>query len=193
MRKRLDSPYLVKIWRTGGFIVSTNVLENKQYYSQSGHGTCVFGKREKILQMHFEEEMWLQDTHYALPDDMVMFYKLYLLGAKIAINRKVKFVHLDAGASLSNENRKLANIYASARNGFIFWHRFIYKCQGNKFLSIVCVMRRIFFTTFFALLKSLVKQKWNDVSTYIKAYADAFRFIRSKQYKNLPLIESRSF
>ncbi len=188
MAERLNSSYLVKIWRTGGFIVNTNMQEGKQYYSQSGHGTCVFGKRETLQAMHFDEEIWLQDTRYALPDDMVMFYKLHLMGARIAVNRSVRFVHLDAGSSLASEEKKLANMYASARNGFVFWHRFIYKCQDKKWLSVACVLRRMFFTLFFAFLKSLAKWNWRYVSTYAKAYADAFRFVRSERYKELPAI-----
>lgn len=41
IRKRLKDSFMVKVWRTGGFIVNSAVEDNKQYYSQSGHGTCV--------------------------------------------------------------------------------------------------------------------------------------------------------
>ena len=120
IRKRLKDSFMVKVWRTGGFIVNSAVEDNKQYYSQSGHGTCVFGRTKALKELHFEEELWLQDAKYALPDDMVMFYKLYLRGNVIAMNREVEFVHLDAGSSLMDDNKKLNNIYASARNGLIF-------------------------------------------------------------------------
>ena len=94
IRKRLKDSFMVKVWRTGGFIVNSAVEDNKQYYSQSGHGTCVFGRTKALKELHFEEELWLQDAKYALPDDMVMFYKLYLRGNVIAMNREVEFVHL---------------------------------------------------------------------------------------------------
>jgi len=182
---------MVKIWRTGGFIVNTNIIPHIQYYNQSGHGTCLFGKTEAVKKMHFEDELWLQDTRYALPDDMVMFYKLYLQGNKIAMNTEVRFVHLDAGASLMNGDKKRNNIYASARNGLIFWHRFVYGRDiglSDKMVSIACLFRRIVFTTFFAFLKGLLKGDLINAKTYIKGYGDGWKYICSDNYKELRAI-----
>ncbi|MCH5311281.1 MAG: hypothetical protein J1E57_04910 [Prevotella sp.] len=186
----MKSSFIVKIWRTGGFIINTNIEFDKQYYNQSGHGACIFGKVKALQDLHFEDELWLQDTKYSLPDDMVMFYKLYLMGNIIAMNRKVRFLHLDAGTSIVNQNRKLQNIYASARNGFIFWHRFIYKCRDKKCLSIICIIRRVFFTLFFSLLKGLVKLDLCYFIVYLKAYINAYKYIRSMSYKKIPPIKT---
>lgn len=188
IRKHIKEPLLVKIWRTGGFIVNTSTDTYKQYYNQSGHGTCVFGRTKALKELHFEEELWLQDTKYALPDDMVMFYKLYLKGNIIAMNRNVDFLHLDAGTSLSDSDKKQNNIYASARNGFIFWHRFIYKHKDKKYLSILCFCRRVLFTTFFALLKGLLKCDLRAFRTYIKGYRDGWIYLHSNKYRQLPSI-----
>lgn len=86
IHRKLNERFMVKVWQTGGFIVNTNIQPGKQYYNQSGHGACIFGLAEAINAIHFEEELWLQDTRYALPDDMVFFYKLYLNGNQIAMN-----------------------------------------------------------------------------------------------------------
>ena len=155
IRKRLKDSFMVKVWRTGGFIVNSAVEDNKQYYSQSGHGTCVLGRTKALKELHFEEELWLQDAKYALPDDMVMFYKLYLRGNVIAMNREVEFVHLDAGSSLMDDNKKLNNIW----------------------LSILCIVRRIFFTSLFSLLKGVVKRDMRYFNTYVKGYRDGWKYI----------------
>lgn len=183
IKKRLKEPFMVKIWRTGGFIVNNAIKSNKQYYNQSGHGTCIFGRTKALKEANFAEELWLQDAKYALPDDMVMFYKLYLKGNVIAMNRKVEFVHLDAGSSLIDDNKKLNNIYASARNGFIFWHRFIYNYKDKKWLSVLCLTRRIFFTLLFSLLKGVIKRDMRFVNTYIKGYKDSWKYVHSIAYK----------
>lgn len=185
IRKRLKDSFMVKVWRTGGFIVNSAVEDNKQYYSQSGHGTCVFGRTKALKELHFEEELWLQDAKYALPEDMVMFYKLYLKGNVIAMNREVEFVHLDAGSSLMDDNKKLNNIYASARNGLIFWHRFIYKCRDKKWLSILCIVRRIFFTSLFALLKGIIRWDIRYFKTYMEGYRDGWKYIHTSTYNEL--------
>lgn len=48
------------------------------------------------------------------------------------MNLDVKFIHLDAGSSLMNENKKLNNIFASARNRFIFWYKLVYQVRVEK-------------------------------------------------------------
>lgn len=185
----LKSDYLIEINRSGGFIVNTNVIENKQYYNQSGHGTCVFGKTQNLKDIRFEEEMWLQDTKYALPDDMVMYYKIFLYGNKIAMNRNVEFIHLDAGSSLMNVDKKLNNIFASARNGLIFWYKFVYTQRDKKLLSILCFIRRIFFTCLFSFIKGVIYLDFKQFRTYIKAYIDGFKYIKSDKYKPLKIIK----
>lgn len=181
----LESDYMVEINRAGGFVINSNIIENKQYYNQSGHGTCVFGKTQNLKDIRFEEEMYLQDTKYALPEDMVMFYKIFLYGNKIAINRSVEFIHLDAGTSLMNVDKKLNNIFASARNGLIFWYKFVYTERDKKLLSILCFIRRIFFTCLFSFIKGIVYLDFQQFKTYIKAYIDGFKYIKSDKYKPL--------
>ena len=188
IQKPIDEDYLLKIWRTGGFIVNSRVFEGVQYFSQSGHVTCIFGFTSAIKAMHFEDELWLQDTVYALPDDQVFFYKLYLTGNRIVVNRDVRFVHLDASTTLKNSDKTLKIIYASARNGIIFWHRFICSCRSKKWLSILCIIRRVLFTTFFALIKGLISWNFAKVKTYIRAYYDGLRYLRSEKYRRLSQI-----
>lgn len=185
----LKSDYLVEINRAGGFVVNINTIENKQYYNQTGHGTCIFGKTQNLKKIRFEEEIWLQDTKYALPEDMVMFYKIFLYGNKTAMNNNVCFIHLDAGTSLMNEDKKLNNTFASARNGLIFWYKFVYTQRDKKLLSILCFIRRIFFTCLFSFIKGVVHLDFKQFRTYIKAYIDGFKYIKSDKYKPLTIIK----
>lgn len=185
IHRSLSEPLMVKIWRTGGFIVNTNIAPDRQYYNESGHGTCIFGQTRAIAAIHFEEELWLEDTRYALPEDMVFYHKLFLHGYRIAVNRAVRFVHLDAGNSTAGDDKRLVNTYASARNGFIFWHRVVYRCRDRRWLSALCMARRICFTLCFALAKGALRRDFSQAKTYLRAYRDGFRFVHSSRYKQL--------
>ena len=184
-KKSLKNRFVTIVNNSGGFTANTNIQPDIQYYNQSGHGTCLFGKTQKIKEIHFEDELWLEDTKYALPEDMVMFYKLYLYGNKIAMNFDVKFIHLDAGSSLMNENKKINNIFASARNGYIFWYKFIYQIRKKKVVTILAMSRRIFFTCFFSFIKGIIKCNFKYFRTYIKGYIDGYKYVKSSQYKPL--------
>lgn len=56
--------------------MNTIIKKGRQYYNQSGAGACIFGLASAMKGIHFGEEMWLQDTVYALPEDMLLYYKL---------------------------------------------------------------------------------------------------------------------
>lgn len=183
--RKLREDFVVKVWRTGGFVVNTNIKKGRQYYNQNGSGTCIFGLASAMKGINFGEEMWLQDTVYALPEDMLLYYKLYLAGNRIAMNMDVMFFHLDAGATLVNTDKYINNIYALARNGVIFWHCFIYLCGDKRWLSSLCFARRIFFTSFFALLKGIKKGDFIIFKAYLKAYTDGFNYIRSDKYRRI--------
>lgn len=184
-KKSLKSNFIIVINNSGGFTVNTNIQPNIQYYNQSGHGTCIFGKTQKIKEIHFEDELWLEDTKYALPEDMVMFYKLHLYGNKNVMNPDVKFIHLDAGSTLINEDKEINNIFASARNGYIFWYKFIYQIREKKLVTILAMTRRIFFTCFFSFIKGVIKFNFKYFKTYIKAYIDGYKYVKSPKYKPL--------
>lgn len=184
-KKALKNNFIIVINNSGGFTVNTNIQPNIQYYNQSGHGTCLFGKTQKIKEIHFEDELWLEDTKYALPEDMVMFYKLYLYGNKNVMNPDVKFIHLDAGSSLINEDKKINNVFASARNGYIFWYKFVYQIRKKKFITILSMTRRIFFTCFFSFIKGAIKFNLKYFRTYVNAYIDGYKYVKSPKYKSL--------
>lgn len=183
--RKLREDFVEKVWRTGGFVVNTNIKKGRQYYNQSGSGACIFGLASAMKGIHLGEEMWLQDTVYALSEDMLLYYKLYLDRNRIAINMDVSFFHLDAGATLVNTDKYINNIYALARNGVIFWHRFIYLCGDKRWLSSRCFARRIFCSSFFALLKGIKKADFKIFKTYLKTYTNGFNYIRSDKYRQL--------
>ena len=182
--------YLITITRTGGFCRNKEVDHHKQYYSQSGHGTCCFASRKALDDLHYEEELWLEHTPYVLSEDQVMFYKLFCKGYKIAVNLSVPFCHLDAQSGQPKEDKKLKIAYASARNGYIFWHRFIYlRAKGLERLRCVLAMkRREFFVKMFALLTGLAKKDLHKFKTYMAAYKDARSFVSSVEYKSIPKV-----
>lgn len=91
VHKRIKGNFFMKINLFGGFIVNTHLQPNIQYYTQTGHGSNCFVESQAIKNIHFEDELWLEDSGYPLPEDQVMFYKLYLYGNRIAVCRDAFF------------------------------------------------------------------------------------------------------
>lgn len=152
--KNTHDNYLYKINNCGGFVVNTHINPSNPVYSQTGHGSNCFCKVENLRNIHFEDELWLEKSGYPLPEDQVMFYKMYLTGTKIAVCMNTYFRHLDA-ASTNDGKRYLRIAQSKAGNFMIFWYRFIFLQKGrySRYLTIIPALGRIFSECILYILK----------------------------------------
>ena len=178
------SKWAYKVLATGGF--AYNNRPNRPYYlSQTNAGPCFLCRKYDFLKINYVEESWLERVPYALPDDQVMFYKMYLNGLKMLTSFDSGIVHLDAGSTLGNDANRLRKIiYSEYHNKMIFWHRFIYR-GGRGWLKAIPFGYAMLFQLGKYGAKRLLgrKEGWEACS---KGIADGLRFIRSEEYKNLP-------
>lgn len=182
-----DGKWGYKVMRNSGYSYN-NHPKPGVYWSQTNAGPCFFCSKSDFLKIHFEEELWMDNLKYAQGDDQVMFYKMYLSGLKQLTWFGSGIKHLDAGSSMINEEKEKMLIYSDFRFKTIFWHRFIYQ-PDKSFLSrvwnIICIGYALSFTLFISTLKcdfDVLKLKY-------RAIKEAWQFIKSKEYKNLPLIK----
>lgn len=174
--KNTHDQFFYKINLCGGYVVNTEYDISKPIYSQTGHGSHCFAKTTALKDIHFEDELWLEVSGYPLPEDQVMFYKLYLKKHKIAVCLNTYFCHLDA-ASTNDGRRYLKIAQAKAGNFMIFWYRFIYmQTKGiKKYWSIFLTAGRIFMECILYILKchniKVIKSTFHGLSfgfRYIK-------------------------
>lgn len=184
--RRNDGEWGYKVMRNSGYSYNNNPKLDI-YLSQTNAGACFLCRKRDFLNIHFEDELWLDNVRYALGEEQIMYYKMYLLGLNILTWFRSGIKHLDAGTAMMNEEREKMLIYSDFRIKIIFWHRFIYlpdKYFFSRLFSILAICYTCFFTLFISLLKcniDILKLKW-------KAIKDGISFIRSKEYKDLPLI-----
>ena len=115
-----------------------------------------------------------------------MYYKMYRKGLKVATLYDCDIEHLDAGDNL-NPERERRLIYADFRFKTIFWHRFIFMPEKSCLMKVwdcLCIGYAIMFT----LTVSLLKCRFSVLETKYDAVRDACGFIRSPEYRSLPLI-----
>ena len=185
--RRDDGKWGYKVMRNSGY--SYNVDPKLGVYlSQTNAGPCFFCKKENFLKIHFEEEIWMDQMKYALGEDQVMFYKMYCMGLKQLTWFHSGIKHLDAGTTIMSEEKERMLIYSDFRFKTIFWHRFIYlpdKCEWSKVWSIITIGYTLLFTLFISLMKGRI----DIFKLKVKAMKDAVHFIKSEEYRALPLIK----
>lgn len=184
---RKESVYARRISVTGGYIKNINLKAGKDYLSQSGNFQCFFIKTKVACSILFEDELWLEQVKYAIPDDQVFFYKLFINGYTIAYSPQITYNHLDGRTSI-NTNRDSLVTYAVAKNYVVFWHRFLFT-QTNRFLLKGKLVAGLFYrcvnSTIIALAFCLIKGRKYKFKMTIKGIIDAFKFIKSQEYKQI--------
>lgn len=167
-----------KVLSTAGFSYINNP-KKAVYESQTNAGPCFLCRKKDFLNIKYEDELWLDETPYAFPDDQVMFYKMHLSGLKILTSYDSGIVHLDAGSSTGNVDRTCKVIYSEYRNKLIFWYRFLYSNENNYFLrlwKIACITYVYGLQSVNAGYK-LLRGKREETNAFFCATKDALNFI----------------
>ena len=181
-----DGEWAYKVMNNAGY--SYNLKPSKDVYlSQTNAGPCFLCKKRDMLSIHFEDELWLDNMPYAMGEDEVMFYKMYMNGLKILTLFNSGIIHLDAGSTLNSYEVEKTRIYCDFRFKTIFWHRFIYSPEKNSFKKFMSVIS-IVYTFLFSFLISFLKCRFSIIKIKIIAVQNARKFINSSQYRSLPSI-----
>lgn len=183
--RRHDNVWGYKVMRTGGYSYNKNIRK-EVYISQTNAAACFLCRKEDFLNLHFEDELWMDSMSYALGDDQVMYYKMFCNGLKQLTWYSHQIVHLDAGNNMAVEKER-KRLYGDVFFKTIFWHRFIYTPEKNRLVKlwdIACITYYLTFTLLISLTKcncKVFKAKW-------AALRDAYSFLRSEKYKSLSKI-----
>ena len=174
--RRGDDIWGYKVMRTAGYSYNANPTLST-YWSQTNAGPCFMCKKETFLDIHFEEELWLDKLAYPLGEDQVMYYKMHLSNLKQLTSYHTGIIHLDAGDNRNPQKEKML-LYADLRFKILFWYRFLYSQEKNFLLKMWNVLCLTYLLSF-ALIISLVKCKWNIIKVKWQAVRDARSLIKS--------------
>ena len=174
------SKWFDTIASTGGHRTYVNCEEG---LCQTGAFACFFIKASKAKDVHFEEELWLEQgsiSSYAAYDDAVFYYKLYLQGGKIAYTHNTDFLHLDAAVGRPAQDRltaKRIRLYTIARNRTIFWYQHIWSNHRNL-RNLIGGIYGIVNYALYNLVIDLHPKYWSAIGAMWQGYRDAFSYIR---------------
>lgn len=172
-----DNPlYYVSITNTGGHKLHRKIKGNT-FKTQSGQFACFLLKSECVNTMRLEEEYWLDQTPYALPDDQVFFYKAFSLGYNVMYCKRPFITHLDHGSS--SPSRKKDAAFSGGRNFLIFWYRFLWASAPSYVyrMKLICgISHRVSSFAIWYILNSLFKRQ-NLILPYLKGIKSGMGYI----------------
>lgn len=184
--RRGDKKYGYKVMRTCGYSYNKHP-EARAYFSETNAGPCFLCRKEDFLNIHFEEERWLDAMSYAMGDDEVMYYKMHIAGLKQLTLFGSGILHLDAGSTLQNSDKEKRMVEADYFFRKIFWTRFIQEPERNPLIRIwnkICIS----YFYFFGLTTSLLKGDNEMFRRKLKSIKKACSFLKSHQFSSIPKI-----
>lgn len=184
-----NSSYWNEITATAGHTLRPLADDEEALPTQSAPFNGFFIKSQAIGELKLRDESWLDDATYALPDDQVFFYKAYLAGVKAYYCPGIVLRHLDHGSSSPGRKEKAA--FASGRNFYVFWHRYLWlraASSRRKSLLLLGITYRIVNNALFQLAMCAPRKTTKVFRSYLSGVAAGMRFCRSSSYKKLPRV-----
>lgn len=186
----------VRILKTGGWSYnhSIDTGNHRIYKTESLPWTCFLIKRDIMLNISFEDEMWAEKSGYSAFEDRVMFYKLVKNGYNACVVSDALYKHNDAKTSV--QALKLEPHYAGAFNHYVFWHRYIYSLSKTcleKIWAVVCINYYILMSLIYGFVLCKTGRGSNEIRQItIKGFRDAKKYVKSEEYNSLaPVIQTR--
>ncbi|MBP1967057.1 glycosyltransferase family 2 protein [Paenibacillus aceris] len=152
----------------------------KPIYAHSAPGTCMFARRQALIEADIRNELWVEIPSYPLWEDMVLFYKAWISGFKVMGIPDVGFEHLDAGAT--SFNRSVDASYASGINHIIFWYKFVFKQQKGIISNIINIAALSYWmvtSSLYKMLNGAFRGKKKELQAFIKGLNDGLTYIRN--------------
>ena len=179
----------VTVLNTTGYAYNRHLNQKRKYYeSQSLAGTCFFADVKEMESLDMLSEYWVDEHGYAALEDQVLFYKAWLRGKKAIVVADAVYQHMDA--QTSTRNNKPTVLYSSRFNRVVFWKRFLYeqkKSALGRLWAAVCFGYRLLWIGIdTAVLIARRRMTMEDWHTTRQGGKDARRFLKSREYKNLP-------
>lgn len=185
MPRQDDDRWGYKVMKNSGYSYNKHPRKNV-YQSQTNAGACFLCRKEDFINAQLSQELWVDQVKYPLGEDQVTYYKMHLQGKKVMTYYDHGIEHLDGGNNMSADKERTV-IYSDFRFKTIFWHRFILKPE-RRILAKLGACIALAYTFAFAFVVSIIKFRFDIVKIKYRAIMDGVRFIRSEEYKELPLI-----
>ena len=180
--------YYIKMLANGGWSYNRFGKRHHAYYSShSAPGPCFFANKKAFLRIDFEVEVWVQNSGYAQFEDAIMFYKSHCRGNTPIGVSDTGIVHLDFGKT--EPGRRLNATYAREMNFIIFWHRFLFGTAGTlweKVFRVLCFSYTVVSGLTISIAAGCLRRTSKELVASLNGLRDAYTFLTSQEYRNLP-------
>jgi len=184
-----SSRWAFKVHRNGSF--SYNNHPSKSFYwSQSSGGPAMLWRKEALLNIHLEDERWLDKLGFAYGDDQLETYKLHLNTGRLGVLYDTGITNLDARSSSDGLRRGSSHILIRTKAFFMIWWRSIYRngkdTPASRLLAAAAFSLKMLWMVPVMSGASLIKWDGKYISGFFKGLGSGWREVHSTGFRNLP-------
>ena len=182
---RGDDGWAFKLNRDGGFSFNRNP-RNSFCLTETFAGPCWMVKKDVLKSVHFEDELWLDRMGFSYGDDAVESYKLFMNGFKCGVLYDSGVKNLDAKTSSGAYHKTEKKFYTRSYGMFVTWWRMIYTSRDKRWLSAFMFGLKAGWQLNLHVMLGFVKLNVKIPLNYMKGLKDAWAFVHSDDFKNIP-------
>lgn len=161
--------------------------------SDSAAGPCALLRKSTYKAIHFDDERWLDSFSYALWDDQLFYYKMTLMGFKVAVSFDIDIKHLDGKTAKHGDTLKEADLNVRILD-FMIWYRMCFNLQKNspikKALCACAWTGKTFITFLYLVLRGFKQRKWFYPCNVIVGIWYGIRLVNTSKFKRIPLFDA---
>ena len=184
-----DKNWAFKVNSHCGFSYLNN--PSKEYYlSQSCAGPASLWRKETLLKLHLEDELFLDKLGFAFGDDLLEFHKVFVNGYKLMVHYNCGIEHLDGKSSSGAYHKNVQKFYIRSKGSFILWWRTCYQTRSYKAFVALVYSIKILWLFGVNCISAIAFRNIRIPYLYIKGIVDAWHFVHSSEYRQIPLFNS---
>lgn len=182
---RGDDGWAFKQCRNGSF--SYNGKPREGFYpTETFAGPCWMIKKEVLMAVRLQDELWLDEMGFAYGDDAVESYKIYINGYRSGVLYDSGVKNLDAKTSSGSYHRSEKKFYTRSFGMFAMWWRMIYLSRDKKWLSVLLYSVKALWLLIVNIVAGIAMLNAKIPYNYVKGICDAWAYVHSPEYKAIP-------
>lgn len=171
-----------KIHRNGSFSYN-NSPSKSIYLSQSCGGPAMMWRKNSFINLHLEDELWLESLGFPYGEDALETYKLYRNGGRMGVLYDAGIQNLDAGTSSTAFRKSPERIYVRTKASFMIWWRSIYRNGKDTAWSRFLAAAAFGFKTIWLIPAMCVAGK---IGSYFRGLREGWKAVHTAEFQALP-------
>ena len=178
-----------KVRRNGSFSYNAHP-RNNYCWSQSCGGPAMLWRKEALLKIHLDDELWLDKLGFAYGDDQLETYKLHANSGRLGVLYDAGITNLDAQSSSSAFRKGVDYFYVRTKAMFMVWWRTCFKngedTAWTRFLVAIAFSFKALWLIPVMTAAAIAKRNIRVLSSYFRGLRDGWKEVHSPEFQALP-------